>query len=261
MGYKTLILSALPVISGAYWYFCAYTALFFAIPWLNKMIRACTDQELNKMCGGIFILFSVLTALFSPDLFTLSNGYSFIWLALLYCIGAWLKRNRIPEKISSFKALIGLVLCIGVTWGCYFFIPNGSRLLNYISPTILLVALLLVCIFSKIRVGKRAAKFIGCFAPAAFGVYLIHVQPCVWEHFMSGAFVWITKLNWIWIAPAVLISALCIFIVCILIERIRLSVFKVLRIDKLIAWLEIKIDKGINVLNEKIQILLRNILA
>ena len=47
VGLKTLIKSALPVTTSHYWYFSAYTGLFFIIPWINSFIRRHTKRELT----------------------------------------------------------------------------------------------------------------------------------------------------------------------------------------------------------------------
>ena len=74
---------------------------------------------------------------------------------------------------------------------------------------------------------------IAFFAPAAFGVYLIHVHPILYYGILGDAFIWIADAP-AWLMPLSVIGcALGILVVCLLIEKLRLLLFRVLRIDAL----------------------------
>jgi hypothetical protein len=77
-------------------------------------------------------------------------------------------------------------------------------------------------------------KFVICFSPAAFGVYLIHEQQLMRGHFITDSFTWIAESAWWLLIIQVLLSALCIFVCCLIIEKCRLLIFRRLKIDNLI---------------------------
>jgi surface polysaccharide O-acyltransferase-like enzyme len=228
-----LVKSLLPVSTSKYWYFNAYTGLFFMIPWLNQLIRSCDEKQCKKLMvtiTAVFICYGTASKYYS-DPFRLGGGYSFIWLLLLYLIGAWLKKYRILDRIKrrySVGALIGSIL---LTWLIKLYVPTdfGGRLLvSYTSPTIMCVAISWMNLFSKWKLSGIGVKVVKCFAPAAFGVYLIHVQSVIWENYMADRFVWVASLP-AWLLPfAVIGCALSVFLPCLLIEKVRLLLFQLL---------------------------------
>jgi surface polysaccharide O-acyltransferase-like enzyme len=173
--------SVFPVTTSRYWYITAYAGLFFVIPWLNRLLRGCTDRELTRVAIGIFVIFCCFNAVsivYGGGL-SLAGGYSFVWLALLYVLGACLKRTGIVEKFRSRVWLLAAFLAVLVTWLFKVFMPTrpvNDALISYTSPTITLVAVALLAVFSRLRPQGIWRKLIGFFAPAALGVYLIHVH-------------------------------------------------------------------------------------
>ena len=56
---KEIIWAFFPVTTYEYWYVNAYTALFFLIPWINRLIQNITEKELNRLIFVLFMVFSV----------------------------------------------------------------------------------------------------------------------------------------------------------------------------------------------------------
>jgi len=239
-----------PVTYSKYWYFNAYTGLFFVIPWLNRLVRSCKERELNGMIATIFLVFSCYAnfARISSDAFILKGGYSFIWLVHMYLIGAWLKKHAIAEKVSASKAGGVLLFSIMLTV-CSLCFPGAFNkiLISYISPTVVLMAMAYVILFSKLSFKGIGQKLIVSFSPAAFGVYLIHVQGYVWAYVMKNRFAQIADSP-AWMIPFKVIgSAAVVFTVCILIEKARIWLFQILKVDlaaeKAVSWVEGKVRR------------------
>ncbi len=252
VGKKEIIHSLFPVSFNQYWYFTEYTALFLMMPWINKLIRGLSERQTSVLAVIIICVFSVYTTFFQRDKtgFRLSGGYSFIWLALLYIIGCWLKKCRIPEKIKKKKALILLVFFVlipfiySVVSGFLPFVLD-IYLIDYVSIFTLGTAIFLVILFSQIKAPKPLCNIIKFFSPAAFGVYLIHEHPYIKNHIITDKFLFIADAS-IWKIPLLVLgSALAIFILCLLIDRVRLFAFEKLKLnyiavmicDKLLNWM------------------------
>ncbi len=255
IGVRTLIGSALPIASGAYWYVSAYAGLFFIIPGLNKLMRSCSPKEATRLIAVLFAVFTgyVTFANYWGDCFKLGGGYSFVWLSLLYLVGAWLKKCAIPKRIQSSRFLLGGAICIIFSWVVHEFTQSSASgiFVNYTSFTIVFVALALVSVFSKMQINPGFSKVIACFAPAALGVYLVHVQPLVWR-FVASAFVWIADFS-AWLLPILVLgSAFCLFIVCLFIEKIRMLLFKCLKINQLADLIEKKLDCVVNAVFDRV---------
>lgn len=172
----------------------------------------------------------------------------------MYLFGAWLKKCEIPQKIKSIYAVFTVIISTLVTWGLY--ITGNIKFFSYISPTIVLNAVSLVILFSKINLKGFAVKVVKFLSPAAFGVYLIHDNNLVRENFMSNNFVWITHFEWYFIPPVALGCAIGIFITCLFIEKIRLLIFKYLKIDTFINIIAPKVE---NILKKYADVLIGKI--
>lgn len=242
---SVLVRSVLPVASAQYWYVNAYTGLFFLIPWLNRLLRHTTAAERNRLVLLLFAVFSVYATFSNAwnDVFRLIGGYSFVWLVLLYIVGAWIKCNRIDEKKSSLWWCCLFVGCALLTWGDKML--RGDKppfLVSYVSFPVVLMALSLVVLFSRLRFPAKGIAFIRMFSPAAFGVYLIHTQTLIWKHSMADAFVWVASCQVRLLPLAVFGCVFAIFSVCLAIELLRQTVFRVLRLNQLIQWIQARCD-------------------
>ena len=234
VGVKTVLLGALPVLTGRYWYFEAYTALFFLIPWLNRFIRSCKRRELNLLMLVLFAIFSCYGNLgrIADGRFGLENGYSFVWLALLYLAGAWMKKYDLPHKVRRGAAAACLIACVAVTW-LYTILFRHAALLSYLSPTVVLMSASMLILFADLQFGPGMRRLLRCTAPAAFGVYLVHLQPVLFQYLLSGSFTWIAGMS-AWAAPLMMLAcALTVFLASLLAELVRMRIFSLLRINEI----------------------------
>lgn len=240
VGWKQLVISAFPVATNQYWYFTAFTAVFLLKPWINRFVRNMSRKELTVFSLLVFCLFSIYSIFagrLGGDPLNLAGGYCVLWLIMLYIVGAWLKKCNIVNAVGKKHTIIIIIVCTLIMWIARQFVPSvigAGILVSYVSPTVLLSAIAYVVLFSKVKPPKVISGLIVFLAPAAFGVYLVHCQSIVWGHFLENAFGWIGGCS-VWAVPfLVLASALIIFTCCILIEKARLLMFKLLKIDALV---------------------------
>lgn len=250
----------MPVSNSQYWYFNAYTLAYFASPLLNRAIEKLTKGQHFVTCVGLFFVMSVLPSIANVDLFVTGYGYSAVWLMALYFIGAFVaKYPPNPKRFKSVFCLIGYILCTTFAWQWMLMIEEMAKLdpentllpdlkyefIQYTSPFILGGAILLLIFASRIRINitpiRSAITFI---SSATFAVYIIHVQPIFWEYYMLWRF-W--KIGYYCdtahMVLYVVIAVIALFIVCILLERVRMLLFKVLFIDKLCELIGKVIDE------------------
>lgn len=231
-----------PLSNGLYWYFSAYTGLFFMMPFLNAGLRKCSKRTMQKTVFAILAVFSVWASLI--DRFHLAGGYSFAWLVLLYILGAAIKKYNIGAKVKPWQAFLVIVLCclIGWCWKIYgvetewkiwsIHITKGL-FVSYISPTTLLASVFYVIGFSKLKIPPKAQKGVRFCAAGAFAAYLLNCQRCIWEHGFSQRFAYLADKNIGVLLLCVIAAALVFFIGSILIDQIRIWLFKLLRVKQL----------------------------
>ena len=264
-----ILTSFIPVSSMKYWYFTSFFALYFFKPFLNRLIEILSKRQTTLFILARVFLVSAFPALFGGnyvggDIFRLSQGYSFLWLSILYMLGAYIKKYNVGSKIKNSFLLISYIICVlFIIFGVmliehisqskpdlFKFIFPLSYLteLTYTSLLVLLCGIFLVLLFSKLKLSPAVSKATSFFAPATFGVYIIHLHPNItifYEKFFSPFLNYILPL----MAVLIIAAAVGIFICCSLIDKIRIILFKILKIHLLSQ----KIEKLlINIINKSV---------
>lgn len=181
IGSNDWLAAFFPVITGQYWYVTAYFGLMLTMPFFNIALPRMELSDLAKMIVTGFIVFSLLPVLLDTSVseFSLSKGFSMTWLILLYIAGAFLARIDLKKYNKPF-ILIGIyVLSIAATLILKYTV--SEKWYWYTSPTISLGALALFILFVNLKISPsgKLVSFIRFFAPATFGVYLVHLHPLV----------------------------------------------------------------------------------
>lgn len=244
--FKSVIGACFPVMTQKYWYFTAYFALAFLIPFLNTMVRNLSADRAKKLMAVLFALLSVLPMFPDRDLFYTKGGYTLLWLAALFLFGACLKKVGPNWGPSGRMCLLGYLLCVVLTAGSKivlgalaarygFTAVREDILLSYTSPTVVLAGIFLFQFFARCSIRRpRAVRAIAFFAPLSFGVYLIHTHPLVWNLVLNGRFSPYAALPVPLCLLAVLLTALAIFLVCIAVDWLR---------GKLFGWAGPRLEK------------------
>ena len=208
VGIKDIVSAFFPVLTSKYWYFSAYFVLFFFMPFINAMLHALDKRSRGALLAAVFVFLSLLPTFRPLGVIPLSAGYCFFWLAALYIIGA----------------------CI--------------KLISYVSPTVLLCSVALLCAVCRLQVGesfKGAAKFL---SSTSFGVYLIHISPFILANYIADSFAFIAGLNAALVIPCELGCAAAIYAVCTLIEFLRQKLFALCGIDRLADIVSGRLDRA-----------------
>lgn len=233
-----------PLLGNKYWFFTAYFALSAIIPVLSAAVRHLTEKQLRLVLAACFVV--SLPAMWGRDLFHMQNGYSMAWFVILFLIGSYLRLYGDKLCLCRWKCIVMFFVSCLVTWGVKMLIdakgiPTAFSLVSYMAPTIVLAAVAMVMLFSQMKFPAVIAKLIGQFAPAAFGVYLIHEHPLFREHFIKDQFAFFGIMapgKMIW---KIVSTVLSIFLFCLAVDWIRCKLFDLLHIKKLCGRLEKKL--------------------
>ena len=233
-----LIKYCLPIIFNIYWYVTAYFGLLLIMPLLNKGIANSDDKDLKRLVILIILFFSIIN-IFTKS-FNVDNGYSVIWLALLYIVGGAIKKTNAFKKIKIYQSLLIIAAMIGITYYIKIYgkdililglnIEHG-RILNYVSPTILIIALMLINVFSKIKIPNVSRKIIAFLSSSSFAIYLLNDHPLVREQYIKNSFLFLLDLRIIKAVMFIVIFAVLFMISSVLIDKVRLLLFKLLHIN------------------------------
>lgn len=248
LGY--LLRAFLSSQDNSLWYVPAYSGLYILIPALN-----CAVKHLDKNGAKAFLLLSGTAFTFIPtfsmsDPFTLNAGYSTIWLAYLYLLGALIHKFNIKQIIGTKKAFITYLSCIVLLYASKVLISIVTHqiwgearfdnfLIKYTSPLMLLAAIGLFLVFVDMDLSVTACKMIKRFSPAAFGVYLIHCQPYFFQ-LSRNRFGFLAEKSPVSMFLSVISISLCIYIGCIAVDMIRIFLFQKLQIKRTVSNFERK---------------------
>ncbi len=241
----------LPVLFSRWWYVTAYFAICPFIPFIGVLFDNIGKKQAKLLVFSVFLVFTIAPVLVANDVFKLHAGYSALWLALLAVVGAYIKKYP-PFPGGKWRFLALWLGCSLVTFASKALLQNhpvtlgitwygGDWLMSFTTPFTLAGAAALLVFFSRLELSGAMTRFTKFFAPASFGVYLLHVHPCVWNVLLAGAFVPLLKLPALLVPVAVLVSAAAVFFVCALVEKLRALVYKLLRVGSLAEFVGAKL--------------------
>ncbi|WP_281247604.1 acyltransferase family protein [Haemophilus paracuniculus] len=240
---KEWISSFFPITHRKYWYASAYFGLFLLMPILNIYLQKVNKNALKVNLIVMLVLIVILPTYFKKDPYIVSNGYSVLWLGLMYLVGGYLAKFGINLK-KEYAISLFIFFSI-LTWlnkivveyfnNAYAMKIEMINLISYTSPTIVFAALCLVIFCTQIKIAsEKLAKLIILFSSASFGVYLIHEHNLVRSNFIVGISKTFAQDNVLLMLIKIIGIALLIFILCALIDIQREKLFKKLGVlDKL----------------------------
>lgn len=260
---KIVRASLFPFAYNVYWYFTAYFCLFFFMPYLDRLISRQNQSDSLKLILLIFLVFSVLPTIFRNDFGTTGSGYSFLWLALMYLTGAYIKKSHTGKREHRYWYLTGYLFCVLLAWilkilteQFYYTVHQeytaSEYLISYISPIVVLSAVFLLLFFKELKIPFWIQKIISFFSPAAFDVYLLHEEPLIVKTFLIGAFAAYLNKTPLIMTGLVLGTAAAIWLTGSLAGRIRRGLFRIFRIERLSVFLAGKIETACRAAVEKI---------
>ena len=246
--YKTWLSALLPVTTGQYWYLTAYAGLFVLMPLLNFAVLNMPQRELTVTLSSIFLLFCVLPISPLTDAFYLHDGYSVLWLAVVYLLGGYLAKYDLLSRLSSGKWLLVFAGSILLAWAPrmvvlwlrphYWYDAYGNILIEYTSPTIVLAAVALLAVFSRLRLSRWVQGAVARLAPCTFGIYLLHAHPLIFRYALEGRFAHLGTGT----IPGMLVRLVgCTLVICaagIVSDWLLVQAMRLTRFDRLLKKLD-----------------------
>ncbi len=256
---KEFVLSSvLSFREGGYWYFKAYLCAWFFFPCIDAAVEKLDKKQLKRIVSAMFIMFSVLPLVFFSDLFTTGLGYSPLWLLALYFYGAYVKKYGLEQnkKVWKYRLLflfMSVITWAGVMLGCMYIKTYlwQEYFLSFTSPTVVLAAVFLFYAYANKNTNKFTNALTKAVAPVTFGVYLVHTQYAVWKA-IELKFMWIGELAPIYATLSVIGVSAAIFAVCAIVEYVRMLIFKITGINRLIKMADKNVGDNTHIVPQNI---------
>lgn len=239
LGRQELMSTFLPVLSNRSWFITGYVYILILSPFINEYLERIDKKRMQQLLGLGLLLFSIFPSLFYFEI-TGTNGKGIIHLLLMYLVGRYIKlygdvqRKKIGNYIVYLIAIIvvaGILNVIAEMINMRFWFSRDC------SIFIIIVACLLVIIFSFFNFKSKIIDF--------FASNIISV--IIGERIVSG---WIEKI-YLYLLPdggqlewyiLVLTRVLAVFLLCVLIEKVRYLLFNGIE-DKIIKYIKQIADK------------------
>lgn len=242
---RNIVYAVTPIISNQYWYMTSYFMMYLFVPMMNKF----ADAANKKVFTATIVVILVLTTgslMIKQDGFRLNDGYSPIWLMIMYLVGAYMKKFNVGAKMKKWLALLlyvisslcSFILCVFSKKLLKIMLGNDISYLSYTSPFVVLSAIFLFIFFSKLKFGKKTEKLINYITPAALGVYLIHTHPLVFNKLMKDIAMPLVNHGTAAMIFGSIAMALAVFIICIVIDLLRIQLFRLIRVNALCKKLD-----------------------
>lgn len=207
-----------------FWFIRTYIYLFLISPLLNKYIESTTNRQFLYLLLA-FAFISIYIGTIGGDN-TLSDGKNLSNFIFLYLCGNAIRRFRSKLSFSMCSLLISCVLLNAVLFfGYHLFHHNllGKLIWNlsfpYSSPILLLNSVLILLIFSKLRL---QSQLINNMAKSSLAIYLIHANRPYAIGLVGTASMWIYNhtSNCITLLLGLIILTVIVLLTCICIDKL-----------------------------------------
>lgn len=250
---KRIFLAFFPVSTNQYWYFTAYTALFFVMPILDAGLRAISETSARRIFLAFLVGFMVIPQF--GDSIGIGNGYNFAWLAILYIAGAIMKKAHIGANINALVSALAILVLTAGTWALKIngILNSLHYPLHYASFPIFLSSIFWILLFSRLKFGKNMVRFIKWAAPTSFAIYILNMHPTVmytlYNRFSIAGF----ATSPVPIVILVVLGASLAFVIAVvLIDRGRMWLFNLLHVPQFAQRADKLAEKVVNAVSARL---------
>lgn len=252
INFRDFILFFFPFGKRINWYVNAYIFMYLFLPFIKDSINILDKCIYSKLIILKIILYSfygIITKAYqmSSDFSFINNGYSSLWLLILYIIGAFIGRFSINKNNHYLNLLYILIYLISSLFTSAFIILcfnkykfSNHLFLQYYSPTIIIQALSLVFVFSNLKINnKYAIKLILFLNPLNFNVTLIHSRLFFYFTIpkMKQLFKFINNLSPNFLFFKLYGLSILIYFICAFFDYFRFVIFKIYFFRKYIYFI------------------------
>ena len=182
----------------------------------------------------------------------LGMGYNILWLAMLYVVGAYIKLY--PVGISTPFLLLISVFCTIIPL-LIFVLGVSYAVFSYTALHTVIYAISLFVLFTRINISSRfVQKIISCFASVSFSVYLIHCHPWISKLLFAKMPGLYFSMDYPWWFS--LVFGVVLYLAASIVDFIRISIFRLCRVNKVSDWVAGGIERMVKKLMPKLKRLL-----
>lgn len=239
-----------------YWYIAAYLFMYPFIPIMNLVIKKMTHQQHKYLITTIMVMLCILPYFVKMDYFFLLQSYSPFLLIAMYFFGAYAGKYPPRKYVKSYKYLIYALLCVAGTYvltlGYDFytlkFLKSTSpsyKFVTYTAPLVVLSSYYFVRFFSTVNICFSVQNFLKRYRMSIFGVYVISCNFFVFNFAVTPFCKNFLPYAGLFEIFIVLIIVCATFFVCLLLDRIRYSLFELFQVKQFCDFVDDKVRNRI----------------
>ena len=176
-----------PLFISDYWYFNAYFILYFFLPLINSGIKSLEKKDMGIFNLSLFLFFSCFNQIkhysirLRKDLFSFSNGFSYMWLLILYLFGSYLgKYNKYQIDYNTFRLtficfsipIAALIRNLIIIYKLNNYNTIKGMKVEYTSPSCVIISTCFIIILSRLNIKSIILKKLALFfSPLTFHGY------------------------------------------------------------------------------------------
>lgn len=222
---KDLLKSFIPIHDVNTNFVSCFLLFYLLIPYINILIKNMNKKVHLSLILTCLFIYTVLGTI--PKISITFNYVT--WFSIMYIIGAYISKYKIDKlKIKwNFMTIISIVLSIiSVVIGLYISKNTGKQYMYYFiaDSNKILAVIVSICMFMSFRNMKiKYNKYINYISSSIFGVLLIHansdaMRSWLWKDTLNNIGMFNSNLLWL----HCILSTIIIFILCVIIDKIRI---------------------------------------
>lgn len=204
------------------WFVMAYIGLMILAPALNAFVERATEEQLRNVVLCFYVFQTIYGWLSGAAVF-FEGGYSTMSFIGLYLLARYV--HLYPLKYTQKSPIFDFAIFFTIILFQAIVAFNTQRGLSYISPLVILSALYLLLLFSKLRIQSSVINWI---AISTFAVYLLHTNPNLFGSYFVPAIQEIyANFNGGMCLFVILCFLLIVFFSAIFIDKLRILAWDV----------------------------------
>ena len=217
-----------------YWFIKSYIILYIFTPILNTYIEQSEEKQLRLTLIAFYILQTIYAWLSIYGAADFQGGYSALSFMGLYLLAQYFHRYPGITKNWSAKHGIGLFFGIALLNASLGFlvtrlgVPIAGRIFTYTNPLVIIQSLALLIGFSKLSFQNKLINWV---ASSCLAVYLLHANELILRPYYGTTIKnWFLQENHLTFLFHTVLFISLIFIASILIDKIRIRLFQMMRL-------------------------------
>ncbi|MBR6950001.1 MAG: acyltransferase family protein [Bacilli bacterium] len=234
-----------------WWFARSYLALYLIHPYVSLFLNSLSKEKYRNLLIFSFIFLSIIPTITNIKF----DEGNLIWFIFIYSLGGYISKYPIKNDWTSIKYFIYSLILLLISfifviiydynnYGASDFTLKINDFFRIDKLVVLLISLFIFLGFLNLKIKNN--KYINIIASCSFGIYLIHdsiyIRNYIWKNLFFKP-LYFSRL--LYLIPYSIVVVLIVFIVCCIIELIRIYLVEKLYLKSL-DKLSIRIEKGIS---------------